>query len=345
MATLISPLFGKTENGIGDEEQLLKLFWNRAELKKELAKLRREVLRASEKLSQQEALTLRLQERLEQLESQLGNPETAFNIVTYYQLKGVWNLCHNKLMAISNELSRAHHDKQYRQHVAKFRRTLNASLSGVQNALNEVNRSGEKLSEDIRELREKRSASFGIWNFFRRRRLTAEIREKRLERRAITMRLGELTEELQSRSSQEPPEFPGLSTATKRAINLRVIAYAQELYLHFADQEIGKLARESSIRGFDDLKFGSKRDCRAISGHIENQLRLLAADSNMQLRVRTRTEFLKPEMHYRQDADTVPIAGTLGSIPVLKTSGKKVASVGVNILGDEYWDVFAALLT
>ncbi|MDP6436479.1 MAG: hypothetical protein QF790_00415 [Gammaproteobacteria bacterium] len=345
MAILTSPLFSRTENDNGDEEQLLKLFWNRAELKKELAKLRRDALRSAEKLTQQEALTLRLQQRLEQLESQLGNPETASSVVTYYQLQGVWKLCHNKLLAASNELGRAQHDKQYRKHVAEFRRGLNASLSGVQKSLNEVNHSGEVLSEEIRKLREKRSASYGIWNIFRRRRLTAQIRDKRLERRAITMRLGELTEELQSRSSQEPPEFSGLGTETKRAINLRLIAYAQELYLHFADREIANLARESSIRGFDDLKFGNKRDCRAIGSYIEDQLKLLAADANMQMRVQARMEYLKSELHYRQDADAVPIAGTLNSIPVFRANGKKVANVAVNVLGDEYWDIFSALLT
>ena len=345
MAILTTPLFGRAENDNDDEEQLLKLFWNRAELKKELAKLRRDALHSAEKLTRQEALTLHLQQRLEQLESELGNPETAFSVVTYYQLQGIWNLCHNKLLTTSKELARAQHDKQYRQHVAAFRRSLKASLTGVQKSLNELNHSGEVLSEEIRKLREKRSASYGIWNIFRRRRLTAKIQEKRLERRAITMRLGELTEEIQSRSSQEPPEFSGLATGIKRAINLRVIAYAQELYLHFAGRETAKLARESSIRGQDDLKFGNRRDCRAISAHIEDQLKLLAADANMQLRVQSRTEYLVPELQYGQDTDTVPIAGTLGSIPVFKANGKRVTNVAVNVLGDEYWDVFSALLT
>ncbi len=90
MATIAPQLFSKAEKNTEDEEQLLKLFWNRAELKKELDKLRAESFSLTEQVKNQEAKTLRVQHRLKQLETRLGNPEHSPNVVAFYQLKGIW---------------------------------------------------------------------------------------------------------------------------------------------------------------------------------------------------------------------------------------------------------------
>ena len=57
-----------------DEEQLLRLFWNRANLKKEFATLQRERERLTDRLRRQEGATLKIQQTLEQLEGMLANP-------------------------------------------------------------------------------------------------------------------------------------------------------------------------------------------------------------------------------------------------------------------------------
>ena len=345
MATLAPQLFAKAEDNLNEEDQLLKLFWNRAELKKELKNLRSQSIKLTEQQKQQEALTLRVQQRLEQLEANLGDPENAVTVVTYYQLRAVWDHCHLRLSSLANELGRAQHDKAYRQHTDRFKRKIDESLVGAKRKLKEASETGETLSAKIRALREKRSVCRGVWNLFRRRGLTTEINVYREERRAIRMRIGELTEDIQMRSSQEAPEFAGLDVTAKRSINLTVIAYSQELFLHFADRELAKQVREASIRQFIDVSYGSKRDCRALSKYTEDRMKLLAADSKLQSRVQIRVQRLPGEVHYRQDTDTVPVASTLSSIALLKPDGRQRGEVVINILGEEYWDVFSVLLT
>jgi hypothetical protein len=345
MATLAPHLFTKAEENKDDEEQLLKLFWNRAELKKELDDLRDQSFRMTEKFTQQEALTLRLQQRLEQLETSLGDPENAETVVAYYQLRALWNHCHSRLASLCSDLERTQYDKGYRQHTASFKRQINDSLVDVQQDLKDATITGESLSLRIHALREKRSARHGIWNFFRRRGLTAEIKTIRDERRVARLRVGKLTEEIQLRTSQDPPEFDGLDVAAKRSINLAVIAYAQELYLHFADRDLAENAREASIRQLIDVSYGSKRDCRALSKYAEDRMKLLTADSKLQARVQLRSQLLPALVQYRQDADTVPIADTLGVIALLKPDGRQRGEVCINILAEEYWDVFSVLLT
>ena len=68
-----------------EDERLLRLFWNRAELKREFAKLRRERDRVVDHLRQQEGATLRAQQRLDQLEGLLADPLRAANAAVFYQ--------------------------------------------------------------------------------------------------------------------------------------------------------------------------------------------------------------------------------------------------------------------
>ena len=344
MVTRASQLFSRAVENSEDEEQLLKLFWNRAELKKELDGLRNEVYRLATQLKQEEAVKLRVQQRLQQLESLLANSATAATAVTYFQLREVWHRCQARLASISAELSKAHHDKEYRQHVAGFQRKLYASLSGMQRELSDVTQAGDMLSNQIRALRDQRSNRLGFWNFFRRRKLTAEINVKRARSKSVSRRMDELTEQIQSRSSIEPPEFAGLDVKAKRSINLTVIAYAQELYLHYEDQELAIKAREAIVRQVSDVRYGDKRDCRALSRFIEDRIKLFEADTNGQSRVQIRMHHLIGQTNYRSDGDTVPVAETLETIMLLKPDGKVRGELRVNVLADEYWDIFAALL-
>lgn len=344
MATLATQLFSKLDSNAKDEEELLKLFWNRAELKKELATLRNDIYKLSNQLEQEQAGKLRLQQRYEQLETMLANPDTAAAAQTYYQLRDVWNQCFERLASVSDDLSRAHRDKEYRLHVAGFRRKLYESLTGLQGELSEVNQSGETLRGQIHGLREKRARHHGFWNFFRRRRLTAEINNLRADRRAVTMRLGELTEDLQSQSSVTPPEFAGLDVKAKRSINLTIIAYAQELYLHFAEREIALKAREAFIRQLNDIHYGDRRDCKTTGRYVEERIALLKVDQGIHDRATSRVKYLKGLVDYRRESDTVPSAEVLDKIARL-SDGKKQGEIDVNVLADEYWDVFAVLLT
>jgi hypothetical protein len=342
---MASQLFSRAENGAEDEEQLLKLFWNRAELKKELDKLRNETYSLTDQLKQEQAVKLRVQQRLQQLEAILANPATASSAIAYYQLKRVWALCHDRLASVAAELLKSHHDKEYRQHVAAFRRKLYQSLMSVQRELNEVNQKGELLNAEILKLREQRSKYGGIWHFVSRRRLTAEISLKRSERRSVTMRLGELTEEIQARSSAEPPQFGGLDVETRRIINLSVIAYAQEFYLHFADHEIAAKAHEASVRQVGDIRYGDTRDCRSLCHHADESIKILEADTGLHERVQGRMQHLQTVVQYRKETDTIPAVESLNELYLLRNDGSVRSTQGVNVLLDEYWDLFDVLQT
>lgn len=344
MATMAPQLFGRADDNREDEEQLLRLFWNRAELKKEFDKLRDESFGLKQQLKEQEARTLRVQHRLEQLEARLASPEHSLAAVAHYQLRGVWESCHQRLAFMAAELERAQLDKGRLLHQAAHQRQLARSVETMRAELHEVVEASERASVRVRAVREQRSARTGIWNFFRRRLLTGEINTHRDQRRSLGKRAAELSEDIQARLNAKGPDYAGLSVEDKRLVNVTLIAFAQELYLHYADRDLAGMAREAAISNLADIDYGSRRDCRNISKHVEERLKQLASDDKLQSRVQARSFWLQSRISYRHDYDAAPDSAALGLIPVLKADGRQKGEFSVNVLADEYWDVFAVLL-
>src|SRR5262245_42453900 len=79
------------------DERLLQLYWNRAELKKELSRLQDVNRRQLEILKREEGETQRVRDHLEQLEEYLGVPDAASHALLYFQLRALWKLCAGKL--------------------------------------------------------------------------------------------------------------------------------------------------------------------------------------------------------------------------------------------------------
>lgn len=344
MATLASQIFAKSGRNDSEEDELLKLFWNRAQLKKELDKLRNKNYLLGDELKQEQAVKLRVQQRFEQLESMLANPATASVAITYFQLRDVWNRCHARLDSVAREMSKSRYEKEYRSHVASFRRHVYKSLTGVQSEMDTVHQTGDTIGGRIRTLRQERGASRGFWNYFKRRRLTTEIDELRSRRRNVSVRLADLTHEIQAKASVDPPEFDGLDIRARRAINLTLIAYAQEFYLLFADLDVAVKARESSILQVGDVRYGDRRDCRELRTQIELGTARLENDSELHERVRMRVAHLESTVLYRRDGDTIPAAEVLQTLSLFKKNGKTRGELAVNVLADEYWDLYPLLL-
>src|SRR5437868_2671829 len=80
-----------------EDERLLQLYWNRAELKKELGRLQNEHLGLLEQIKKQESAVTRAHEQLDELERYLGDPDVATHALVYFQLRGLWRACAARL--------------------------------------------------------------------------------------------------------------------------------------------------------------------------------------------------------------------------------------------------------
>ena len=111
--------FGGREPTVEDE-RLVALFRNRAELKQELSALEDERHRLLDRLKLQEGATMRLEEQLAALEQYLGRPEEGLKCLAYYQLRAVWRGAARRLEQFASELARRQKDAERKQQLAAW---------------------------------------------------------------------------------------------------------------------------------------------------------------------------------------------------------------------------------
>ena len=80
-----------------EDERLVALFRNRAELKKELSALDDERHRLLDRLKLQEGATMRVEEQFAALEQYLGRAEEGYKSLAYFQLKALWRVAAQRL--------------------------------------------------------------------------------------------------------------------------------------------------------------------------------------------------------------------------------------------------------
>src|SRR5262245_39505288 len=99
----------------GEDERLLNLYWNRAELKKELTQLQNERHKVLDRIKELEGAVIRGEELYAQLEEYLGNPDVAPHALVYFQLRGLWRACAARLGRFARQLKRQQEERERRR--------------------------------------------------------------------------------------------------------------------------------------------------------------------------------------------------------------------------------------
>src|ERR1700730_16877406 len=101
-----------------EEDRVLTLFRNRAELKKAYGELQDEIYRLKDRVKQQEGATQRVQEMLSALEQRLGAQESGYPALVFYQLRGLWQLGRELIEQFVADLARQLEERERRLHFA-----------------------------------------------------------------------------------------------------------------------------------------------------------------------------------------------------------------------------------
>lgn len=324
-----------SRNDAAEDERLLKLFWNRAELKKELQGLDDERHGLRNRLKQQEGANSRLQEQIEQLEILLGKPERGYDALVHFGLRNLWRECRIQLEQFAGDLRRQRQERERKRQLAEFQQDRDERLKLADERLVEATSVAEseqaRLAEGERRLLQMR----GFWNYFRRRDLAYELDAQRGRVAQAGQHLADLHEAQRTIQKEPLPEFPGVSVEGRRMINLAVIAYAQVMCERLGPSGLAAEARLANHRRVQEARHGSREDCLARLDEIAKAIALVGSREGIAPEIRTKTERLKAKVSWRTDQDVVP-APT--SVPPA-TPGDR----GGNVLIDDYWDVYKIL--
>ena len=343
MASVVTNL-PRPKSPPADDERLLDLFWNRAELKKEFAQLRAERAALRDRIKQQEGQILRAQQRVEELEGVLADPTQAATAGVFFQLRSLWGYGRRKLMRLSSDLATHERERSHRAGRAAFESNRETELAELDAALADA-RARVQSAQEVWLQTAKRRRSLFAWFGIGAGRDQLDVAQETLTQARIER--DQLEQLRQSKLHEAAPDGGELQLASRRRVNLAVIALAQELLLHFDPDNLALMAREAVSRQLGDVKYGNASQCRRMSRSLAERLQSFERIGDLPARIRRRTRYLAACARYRMDTDAVPVSGCFTTIPCeLDDSGKPVGNLAVatNVLVDEYWDLYAVVL-
>lgn len=328
----------------GEDERLLNLFRNRAELKKAFSDLQKSLRLAEEKLASQEAATRRAEERFQAIEQLLAQPGTGYTALVYFQLRALWRACHERLQAISDDLRGRSEERQTREALMRFNQDKQRQLAALDQQLAQAKDEVEERLQRRNAVRKELEAARRPWDYFRRRRLNEELVRRRGELESSRLRLTELQDRRAAINAEPPPEFDGLDVAAKREINISLIAAAQELYLYFSTDELARKARDANLNTVQEMHYGSEEECKLLIGKVRSALGSLGSHVPDAAKLEARVQGLREQVQFRSARETVPMAVSVARIEMSAEAGLRRVPLEVNVLSDEYWDLYEVFI-
>jgi hypothetical protein len=157
-------------------------------------------------------------------------------------------------------------------------------------------------------------------------------------------RLGEaqIVASIDEVNARTPPENQGLDVASKRSINLMILAFAQQLYLHFADDKLSALAKEASDKSVGAINYGSREECEVLLNRVRKRREAMEQSNDFAAVLQKRARLIGEKAQFRNDTDAVPIAGSVSNVFNIDPNGL-VRESEANLLGENYWGISKVL--
>jgi hypothetical protein len=331
-----------------DEERLMQLFQNRAGLKKAYADLKDEFHLLRDKLKQQEGATIRVQEQLDALAALLADPTTGFSALVFYQLRGLWKTCHQQLSGFAAELIRTQEARETARHKADCDAARRSRLVDVDHRLQLAAGKADLQRQHLAAAQNELSRLTAIWHYFERRRRNKSLEALRQAVVVADAEVGDLHAERSTIGNEALDDFPGISLAARRNINLAIISYAELLCETVDALGLAARAKEAVARRVHEMNFGGRPECEDYMQRVQKAQAAVVSQKQITVIVKTKMERLRAICEYRNSADTVPTADSL--VPEAERgdkadkSARAEAAPGWNVLAEDYWDLYNLLM-
>jgi hypothetical protein len=330
-----------------EQEPLLRLYWNRAGVKRELVNLKREHFELLEKLEQQEGAILRAQSQLEGLERLLTNPLAAANAMVYFQLRHLWRVAALKVQQFGKELKAQREKRERTQLHNAVLAKRNRRLEAIKEKMDDLLQKRKHAIEESLRLEKRLERMNLIVRFFAGPALRNRVQGMMQNREALEERIEEFNEIIEKIQGEPLPEPDGLSLESRRLINVAIIALAQHLVVHFSEHDLARLARKATKRTVADMKFGDRRVCDQMVERVRERVEELNKDKQLADHVKRRTDLLVNKLQYRHETDAAPMRAGLAEIvvsPERELNGQMgEPPLRANVLEDDFWDLSQVL--
>ncbi len=340
--TSLTGLFKAEPEETQDNDKLVDLFRNRAELKKEFAALRNEKYQLQDRVKQHEGATARVQQKMDHLESLLLDREWVHNVVAFYQLRRLAAHCNVKLSKFAEQLKQQKEQRTHGQALNEWNEQRDQQAAAIENEVGEQRLQTQLLEDQLQAQRNKLLAMNGIAKMLRKNNLEAEIDEIAARIELDQAKESELLQSLEKVHNLELPDHEGLDAASKRTINFMILSFVQQLYLHFEEDGLAAMAKEASEKSVGAVNYGTKYECNEIIERIEKRWDSMKSVTEFADVLQKRAKLIADNAVFRSNDDVVPTSGTVATVYSIDLNGV-VRKKDANLLGDNYFGVAKVL--
>jgi hypothetical protein len=121
-----------------------------------------------------------------------------------------------------------------------------------------------------------------------------------------------------------------------------ILSFVQQLYLHFEEDGLAAMAKESTEKSVGAVNYGSKYECDEITERVGKRLDSMKSVSESAEVLQKRARLIAEHAMFRNDDDVVPVPGSVATVYAIDSNGV-VREKDVKILGDNYFGVAKAL--
>lgn len=286
---------------------------------------------------------------LEKLEAALSDPGRAHNVIVYYQLRGLWDICRREIGSFVQELAKRCEKREREALLERFREEQDHRLKDFRDQLHWLDIEREHLVNRRRELAAELEKHRMPWHFGCRKKLRSDMAVVDDRFPPLDDRRRHLLGQIEATRDRSPPAYSGLGIQARRHVNLSAIALAQYFYLYFLEDDIGALARAAHEKPPDRVEFGTPAECESLAIRIGERAKTWHSDSERMKKISRRARFLAARARYASDNETVPTTESMGVIvTAISGTGSGMQDgarrLPVNVLEFDYWNVSESLV-
>jgi len=338
----LTGLFKAEPEDAQDNDKLVDLFRNRAELKKEFAALRNEKYQLQDRVKTHEGATARVQQKMDHLESLLLDREWVHNVVAFYQLRRMAAHCNAKLARFAEQLKQQREQRVQDKIHEDWNQQQGGRIADIESAIGKHRLQTQLLEDQLQVERHKLTAMNGVSKMFRGKNHEAEIDEIVARIDAGQEEEREMLQSLEAINNTSPPDHDGLDTATKRSVNFMILSFAQQLYLHFEEDNLAAMAKEASEKSVGAINYGTKYECDEIIQRIEERWDSMESVTDYADVLQKRAKFIAEHAMFRNEEDVVPAPGSAATVYAIDANGV-VKEKDANLIGDNYFGIAKVL--
>lgn len=325
-----------------DNDKLVDLFRNRAELKKEFASLREEKYQLQDRVKEHRASIERVEQKLNHLESLLLDPEWVHNVVTFYQLRRLSAHCASRLARFSEQLKQQREKRIFDKVLSSWRAEQEQEREQAEAAIGEQRMQVQLLEDQLQAERHRLDMMGGLSRMMKGKAQAEAIEGIERSLREAHAKESELLYELERIENTEPPPNPGLDVAAKRSINFMILAYAQQLFLHYMEDDLVSLAKEAGEKSVGAVNYGNKSDCDEILERLVNRREEVGKVEATTETLQKRAKLIAKKAMFRRDEDVVPTSASVSTVFDVSDNGV-IHKIDANLLGENYFGLAKVL--